>query len=185
MGLPPREERRHPGRTVAGSSSPLLSSLPPFFRQERCAYAGEIPRLWILSTNVKRSLALPVPHYPTPFHPLSSTKSTLRLPLECNEIWHVPFIPADIPLSFGHTFLAARSRVWDSFSLSLVYSSRPYKGAIYSDSNDNMNSRTTQSAVKERIEIIFPWTCKYPSRNYAPLRIFKARRILSEKSQKT
>lgn len=26
MGLPPREERRHPGRTVAGSSSPLLSS---------------------------------------------------------------------------------------------------------------------------------------------------------------
>lgn len=25
MGLPPREERRHPGRTVAGSSSPLLS----------------------------------------------------------------------------------------------------------------------------------------------------------------
>jgi len=29
---------------------------------------------------------------------------------------------ADIPLSFGHTFLAARSRIWDSFSLSLSLS---------------------------------------------------------------
>lgn len=120
MGVPPREEKRHPGRTVAREPPPRLSSLPPFFfRQERRAYAGEIPRLWILSTNVKRSLVLSVPLCPTPFRPLSSTKSTLRLPLECNEIWHVPFITADILLSFGHTFLAARSRVWNSFFFSL------------------------------------------------------------------
>lgn len=40
----------HLGRrdvTPAGQwqDPPLLSSLSPFFRQERCAYAGEIPRL--------------------------------------------------------------------------------------------------------------------------------------------
>lgn len=114
----------HLGRrdvTSAGQwqDPPLLSSLSPFFRQERRAYAGEIPRLWILSTNVKRSLLSSLP--------LSVlSRSVLfhrrRAPLECNEIWHVPFITADILLSFGHTFLAERSRVRNSFFLSLPFS---------------------------------------------------------------
>lgn len=74
----------HLGRrdvTPAGQwqDPPLLSSLPLFFRQERRAYAGEIPRLWILSTNVKRSLVLSAPLCPTPFRPFSSTKSTPRM----------------------------------------------------------------------------------------------------------
>lgn len=88
---------------------PLLSSLPPFFRQDaRCAY--EIPRLWIPSTNVKRSLALSVPLYPTLFHPLSSTKNTLQLPSNAMKF---DTFPLWRQIFFYHldTFLTVRSRV--------------------------------------------------------------------------
>lgn len=152
MGLPPREEGRHPGRTVAGSSSPFLL---PFFAKSDApmqveSHAFEFPPpTWnalFLSFFFSAFLfVLP------PIRPLSSTRGFPALPLECNEIWHVPFITPNILLSFGHTFLAARSRVRNPLVLflflfpSLVYSSILTKDSICSDSNDNMDPRSAQS----------------------------------------
>lgn len=114
-------------RTVAGSSTPPFL---PFFspRATRLCRWNPTP-LNSLYERETFSLALSASPCSTPFCPLSSMKGIPGLPLECNEIWHIPFITADILLSFGHTFQTARSRVRGSpvlslsFSFSLVYSS--------------------------------------------------------------
>lgn len=111
-------------RDVTPDSGRILhSSLSPFFspRATRLCRWNPTP-LNSLYERETFSLALPASPCSTPFCPLSSMKGIPKLPLECNEIWHIPFITADILLSFGHTFQTARSRVRGSPVLSLSLS---------------------------------------------------------------
>lgn len=104
------------------------------------------------------------PSRPTPFGSLSSrAPPPRRLSSRCNEKFDwFPFMRVDILLSFGHTFPAIDySGLFLSFSLSLcaIYSSRYgvlTKVVPYSDSDDNMDRSSAQSANGYNI----PYRCK-------------------------
>lgn len=155
MGLPPREEGHHPGRW----QDPPLLPFSLFFRQERLCRWNPTP-LNSLYERETFSLALSASPCSTPFYPLSSMKGTHpRTPPQMQRnlthslyngrysfiIWtHFPDGAIEgSGLSYFLSFFFFLSRLFFmSWSL--------YKGGIYSDSDDNMDSRAAQSARTKR-----------------------------------
>lgn len=83
MGLPPREERRHPGRTVAGFSSPLF--LPFFAKSDALMQVKNPTPLNSLYEHETLSRPLcPTLSYRLPISFIHQEHPTT--PLECNEI---------------------------------------------------------------------------------------------------
>lgn len=110
----------HLGRRDVNLSFPL--SLALFFAKSDAPIAAEIPRLWNspLWTWNAFSLSLSVYSYPLLFFFISMKGSFL--PSSSQMQWNLTrflYITADILLSFGHTFLAARFWILSSHPPSL------------------------------------------------------------------
>lgn len=97
--------RRDVTRAGQWQDPSLLSSLPPFFspRAMRLCRWNPTPLNSLYERETLSRPLCPSRSYLLPSSSIDQEHPTI--PLECNEIWHVPYITADILLSFGHTFL--------------------------------------------------------------------------------